>query len=105
MTCETILCEDEGAIGWLNLDRPNAGQMFMPPRCHAVRDCVDEVGRETRSPVPTDTRATFLLCPRCQFGRCVLSHVGELPTVPAFRGKAFRFDHSRPGGAHGESRT
>ena len=38
------------------------------------------------------------------FDGCTVSPVGELPSVPAFRGKACRFEHSRPGIAHGERR-
>lgn len=104
MTYETILCEDEGAIGWLTLDRPDDGEMFMPRRCHTARDCVDEMGRETRARVLVDTGATPVLGPRFRCDRRILSHAGELPAVPAFRGEACRSDHSRLGGAHGERR-
>ncbi len=104
MTYEIILCEDEGDICWLALDRPDDGEMFMSRRCHEVRDCVDEVGRQTRARVLVDTGPTPVSGPRFRCDRWILSHVGELPAVPAFRGEACRSDHSRLGGAHGARR-
>lgn len=104
MTCETILHEDEGAMGQLTLDRPDDGEMFMPRSCHELRDCFDEVGCETRTRVLIDAGATPFLCARGRFDRCVVTPVGERPSVPALRGEACRFDHSRRGSALGESR-
>ena len=104
MTCETILCEDEGAMGWRILDRPDDGKMFTPRSCPEVRDCTDQVRREACSRVLVKAGAPPLSCARSLFDGRTVSPVGELPSVPAFRGKACRFEHSRPGSAHGERR-
>lgn len=104
MTCETILHEDEGALGWLTLDSPDDGEMLMRRRRHEVRDRVDEVGRDTRTSVPMDAGASSFLCPRRRIDLCVVTPVGERLSVPALRGEACRFDHSRRGSALGEPR-
>ena len=51
MTYETILYEEDGPIGWLTLNRPDDGNMFTPQMCHEIRDCINEVRRETRTRV------------------------------------------------------
>ena len=35
-----ILYREEGAIGWLTLNRPDDGNMFTPIMCHEIRDCI-----------------------------------------------------------------
>lgn len=90
MTCETILHEEEGAIGWLTFNRPDDGKMCTLRRCHGGHDGIDEVRRETRT--------------RGLFGGCVLPQVGELPGVSAFQGEACGSDHPVLGDAHGELR-
>ena len=57
MTYETILYEEEGAIGWLTLNRPDDGNMFTPQMCHEIRDCINDVRRETRTRVLVITGA------------------------------------------------
>jgi naphthoate synthase len=51
MTYETILYEEDGPIGKLTLNRPDDGNMFTATMCHEVRDCINEVRRETRTRV------------------------------------------------------
>jgi naphthoate synthase len=51
MTYETILYEEDGPIGTLTLNRPDDGNMFTATMCHEVRDCINEVRRETRTRV------------------------------------------------------
>src|SRR5437868_664962 len=51
MTYETILYREEGPIGWLTLNRPDNGNMFNHTMCHELRDCINEVRRETRTRV------------------------------------------------------
>ena len=51
MTFETILYKEEGPIGWLTLNRPDDGNMFTPQMCHEIRDCINDIRRETRTRV------------------------------------------------------
>ena len=51
MTYETILYEEDGPIGKLTLNRPDDGNMFTATMCHEVRDCINEIRRETRTRV------------------------------------------------------
>jgi len=48
---ETILYRESGPVGILTLNRPGDGNMFTPTMCLEVRDCIDEVRRETRTRV------------------------------------------------------
>jgi len=48
---ETILYEEEGPIGWLTLNRPHDGNMFNTTMCHEIRDCINDIRRETRTRV------------------------------------------------------
>jgi naphthoate synthase len=48
---ETILYREEGPVGWLTLNRPDDGNMFTYRMCHEIRDCLNEVRRETRTRV------------------------------------------------------
>ena len=57
MTYETILYREEGAVGWLTLNRPDDGNMFTPQMCHEIRDCINDVRRETRTRVLVITGA------------------------------------------------
>ena len=51
MAYETILYEEDGPVGTLTLNRPDDGNMFTPQMCHEIRDCLNEVRRETRTRV------------------------------------------------------
>ena len=53
----TILYEEEGPVGWLTLNRPDDGNMFTATMCHEIRDCINEVRRETRTRVLVITGA------------------------------------------------
>ncbi|MGZ5233313.1 MAG: enoyl-CoA hydratase-related protein, partial [Burkholderiales bacterium] len=57
MTFETILYREEAAVGWLTLNRPQDGNMFTPQMCHDMRDCINDVRRETRTRVLVVTGA------------------------------------------------
>lgn len=48
---KTILYREEGPVGILTLNRPDDGNMFTPQMCHEVRDCIENVRRETRTRV------------------------------------------------------
>lgn len=47
----TILYREEGPIGVLTLNRPDDGNMFTPTMCREIRDCIEQVRRETRTRV------------------------------------------------------
>jgi naphthoate synthase len=51
MSYETILYEEDGPIGTLTLNRPDDGNMFTAAMCHEVRDCINQIRRETRTRV------------------------------------------------------
>ncbi len=51
MTYETILYEETGPVGTITLNRPDDGNMFTTQMCHEIRDCINEIRRETRTRV------------------------------------------------------
>jgi naphthoate synthase len=57
MAYETILYKEDGPIGWLTLNRPDDGNMFTAQMCHEIRDCINDVRRETRPRVLVITGA------------------------------------------------
>ncbi len=54
---ETILYREEGPVGILTLNRPEDGNMFTPVTCLEVRDCIEDIRRETRTRVLVITGA------------------------------------------------
>jgi naphthoate synthase len=48
---QEILYREEGPIGILTLNRPYDGNMFTPTMCHEIRDCINDIRRETRTRV------------------------------------------------------
>ncbi len=51
MSYETITYAEDGPVGTLTLKRPDDGNMFNETMCHEIRDCINEVRRETRTRV------------------------------------------------------
>ncbi len=51
MSFNTILYAEEGPIGTITLNRPEDGNMFTEEMCHEIRDCINEIRRETRTRV------------------------------------------------------
>ena len=51
MTYQQILYEEDGPIGTITLNRPDNGNMFTATMCHEIRDCLNEIRRETRTRV------------------------------------------------------
>ncbi len=51
MSFEDILYEEDGPIGTITLNRPDDGNMFTERMCHEIRDCINEIRRETRTRV------------------------------------------------------
>ena len=57
MSFKTITYEEDDAIGWLTLNRPDDGNMFTAEMCHEIRDCINDIRRETRTRVLVITGA------------------------------------------------
>jgi naphthoate synthase len=57
MTFETILYEENGPVGIITLNRPDDGNMFTTQMCHEIRDCINDIRRETRTRVVVLTGA------------------------------------------------
>lgn len=51
MAYETILYSEDGPIGTIELNRPDDGNMFTETMCHEIRDCLNDIRRETRTRV------------------------------------------------------
>ena len=51
MKFDEIIYEEEGPIGTITINRPEDGNMFTPKMCHEIRDCINEIRRETRTRV------------------------------------------------------
>ena len=49
MAFDTIIYEEDGPIGTITLNRPDDGNMFTVAMCHEIRDCINEIRRETRT--------------------------------------------------------
>src|SRR3990172_7128924 len=84
MTYETILYEEDGAIGWLTLNRPDDGNMFTPAMCHEIRDCINAIRRETRTRVLVITGAGdrfFCIGGRKEGMEDSTLYAGVLPTL------------------------
>jgi naphthoate synthase len=56
-TFETILYREEGPVGIITLNRPDDGNMFTPTMCLEIRDCIEDMRRETRTRVLVITGA------------------------------------------------
>jgi len=87
MSYETILYEEDGAIGWLTLNRPDDGNMFTPAMCHEIRDCINEIRRETRTRVLVITGAGdkfFCIGGRKEGMEDSTLYAGTLPTLDLY---------------------
>jgi naphthoate synthase len=51
MSYEEIIYEEDGPIGTITLNRPHDGNMFTETMCHEIRDCINDIRRETRTRV------------------------------------------------------
>ncbi|MCE2390994.1 MAG: enoyl-CoA hydratase/isomerase family protein [Proteobacteria bacterium] len=57
MSYSNILYAEDGPIGRITLNRPDDGNMFTAEMCHEVRDCINDIRRETRTRVVVLTGA------------------------------------------------
>ncbi len=87
MSFETILYSEDGPVGTLTLNRPDDGNMFNETMCHEVRDCINEVRRETRTRVLVITGAGekfFCIGGRKDGMEDTKVYAGVLPTLEMY---------------------
>ncbi len=87
MAFEEILYREEGPIGFVTLNRPNDGNMFTPRMCHEIRDCIDNIRRETRTRVIVLTGAGdrfFCIGGRKEGMEDTKLYAGVLPTLEMY---------------------
>jgi len=87
MSYETILYEEEGPIGIITLNRPDDGNMFNVTMCHEIRDCINEIRRETRTRVIVLTGAGdrfFCIGGRKDGMENSMLYAGTLPTLEMY---------------------
>lgn len=87
MSFETILYEEDGPIGTITLNRPDDGNMFTPLMCHEIRDCINDIRRETRTRVIVLTGAGdkfFCIGGRKEGMEDTNLYAGVLPTLEMY---------------------
>ena len=87
MSYETILYEEDGPIGTITLNRPDDGNMFTPLMCHEIRDCINDIRRETRTRVLVLTGAGdkfFCIGGRKEGMEDTTLYAGMLPTLEMY---------------------
>ena len=87
MSYQTILYEEDGPVGTITLNRPDDGNMFTIQTCHEVRDCIDEIRRETRTRVIVLTGAGdrfFCIGGRKDGAEPTRLYAGMLPTLEMY---------------------
>jgi naphthoate synthase len=84
---ETIRYETDGPIGTITLDRPDDGNMFTHVMCHEVRDCINDIRRETETRVIVLTGAGdkfFCIGGRKDGMEDTTLYAGTLPTLEMY---------------------
>ena len=87
MAFDTILYEEDGPIGTITLNRPEDGNMFTAATCHEIRDCINDIRRETRTRVIVITGAGdrfFCIGGRKQGMEDTTLYAGTLPTLDMY---------------------
>jgi naphthoate synthase len=87
MAYETILYEEDGPIGTITLNRPDDGNMFNVTMCHELRDCIEQIRRETRTRVLVITGAGdrfFCIGGRKDGMEDTFLYAGTLPTLEMY---------------------
>lgn len=87
MAYEEIIYSEDGPIGTITLNRPHDGNMFTPKMCHEIRDCINEIRRETRTRVVVLTGAGdkfFCIGGRKEGMEDTLMYAGVLPTLEMY---------------------
>lgn len=87
MTFEEITYIEDGPVGTITLNRPHDGNMFTEKMCHEIRDCINEVRRETRTRVLVVTGAGdkfFCIGGRKEGMEDSLLYAGVLPVLEMY---------------------
>jgi naphthoate synthase len=87
MAYQEILYSEDGPIATITLNRPDDGNMFTPRMCHEIRDCINEMRRETRTRVLVLTGAGdrfFCIGGRKEGMEDTLLYAGTLPTLEMY---------------------
>ena len=87
MSFATIVYEEAGPIGTITLNRPDDGNMFTVQMCHEVRDCINDIRRETRTRVIVITGAGdrfFCIGGRKEGMEETKLYAGVLPTLEMY---------------------
>ncbi len=87
MNLTEITYQEEGPIGTITLNRPSDGNMFTATMCHEIRDCINEIRRETRTRVIILTGAGdrfFCLGGRKEGMEDTQLYAGVLPTLEMY---------------------
>ena len=87
MSYTEIEYQEDGPVGTLTLNRPADGNMFTVTMCHEIRDCINEVRRETRTRVLVITGAGekfFCIGGRKEGMENTLLYAGVLPTLEMY---------------------
>jgi naphthoate synthase len=87
MAFETIIYEEDGPVGTITLNRPDDGNMFTVQMCHEIRDCINEIRRETRTRVVVLTGAGdkfFCIGGRKEGMEKTNLYAGVLPTLEIY---------------------
>ncbi len=87
MQFEEIMYEEDGPVGTITLNRPEDGNMFTHKMCHEIRDCINEIRRETRTRVIVLTGAGdrfFCLGGRKDGMEDTKLYPGVLPTLEMY---------------------
>lgn len=87
MDYETIAYAEEDAVGTITLNRPDDGNMFNATMCHELRDCIEQIRRETRTRVVVLTGAGdkfFCIGGRKEGMEDTLMYAGVLPTLEMY---------------------
>lgn len=87
MSFSEILYREEGPVGIITLNRPHDGNMFTETMCHELRDCIEQVRRETRTRVVILTGAGdkfFCIGGRKEGMEDTNLYAGVLPTLEMY---------------------
>lgn len=87
MAYKTILYHEDGPIGTITLNRPEDGNMFNVEMCHELRDCIEQIRRETRTRVVVLTGAGeqfFCIGGRKDGMEDTTLYTGTLPTLEMY---------------------
>lgn len=82
-----ITYAEDGSIGTITLNRPEDGNMFTVQMCHEIRDCINEIRRETRTRVIVLTGAGekfFCIGGRKEGMEDTILYAGVLPVLDMY---------------------